>query len=1058
MEIGLKTMEGAAGRTMTTVCVTGAGGFVASWLVERLLATGRYTVHGTVRDPGDAKNAHLPALGGAAERLRLFRADVLDYGSVAAAIAGCDGVFHVACPTASKSSLHMMFLLLQVELLAPAVTGTMNVLKACSEAKVKRVVMVSSLSAVMINPEWGDSKAMDESCWSDIDVCRTTENWYCLSKTLAEVEAFDYAKRTGLDLVTICPSLVIGPLLQPTLNASSAVIVDFLKGFTTFCPLKSYLFHAHLVDLIEPLCGFCCLSTGDRLVKMKLRNFVDVRDVADALLLVYEAPDTSGRYICNSHPRKVSDVIKLLNSWYPTYQYATKFVQVSDEPSFSSKKLQAVGWKFRPFEETLRDSVESFQDAGLKKTQQGRRPGSWYRNTVPMEGAAGTTMATVCVTGAGGFVASWLVERLLAGGRYTVHGTVRDPDDPKNAHLAAMDGAAERLRLFKADILDYGSVAAAVAGCDGVYHVASPAELLAPAVTGTINVLKACSEAKVKRVVVVSSVSAVMVNPQSKVLDEDCWSDVEVCRTTQNWYCLSKTLAEQEAFAYAKRTGLDVVTVCPSLVIGPLLQSTVNASSSVIVDFLTGDNEVKLKLRNFVDVRDVADALLLVYETPEASGRYICHAHARQVSDVIGMLKSWYPAYKCATKLVQVSDEPLFSCKKLEALGWRFRPLEETLRDSVESFRDAGGPHATCGDTPRHAQPICVLCVLGIYPGQRERAYAGEDRAAMDGGAVGETKTETETVCVTGAGGFIASWLVQRLLSRGGYVVRGTVRDPSDPKNAHLMALDGARGRLRLCKADLLDYAAVAGCDGVFHVASPVPAANPPNPDVEVLAPAVAGTRHVLAASHAAGVRRVVVVSSVGAVIVNPKIRDGAVVEEDSWSDEDYCRTTENWYCLSKTVAEREALAYGEKAGLDVVTVCPPWVLGPLLQPTLNTTSMRLVAYLKGENTEEKMRNMVDVRDVADALVLVQYEAAEASGRRRYICSAHTMKLSEMVALVNRLHPDLKLMGYPRKFVQAEDEKGVSSERLQALGWKFRTAEETLRDTVASYRAAGILD
>ncbi|KAJ1259965.1 hypothetical protein BS78_10G195800 [Paspalum vaginatum] len=317
----------AAGRTTTTVCVTGAGGFVASWLVERLLATGRYTVHGTVRDPGDAKSAHLPALDGAAERLRLFRADVLDYGSVAAAIAGCDGVFHVACPVPDYALADP-----EAELLAPAVTGTMNVLKAWSEAKVKRVVVVSSLSAVMINPDWGDSKAMDEDCWSDVELCRTTENWYCLSKTLAEVKAFDYAKRIGLDLVTICPSLVIGPLLQPTLNASSAVIVDFLK---------------------------------DRLVKMKLRNFEDVRDVADALLLVYETPETSGRYICNSHPRMVSDVIKLLKSWYPTYPYATKFVQVSDEPSFSSKKLQGLGWKFRPFEETLRDSVESFRDAGV---------------------------------------------------------------------------------------------------------------------------------------------------------------------------------------------------------------------------------------------------------------------------------------------------------------------------------------------------------------------------------------------------------------------------------------------------------------------------------------------------------------------------------------------------------------------------------------------------------------------------------------------------------------------------------------------------------------------
>ncbi|KAG0515151.1 hypothetical protein BDA96_10G254600 [Sorghum bicolor] len=330
----------------------------------------------------------------------------------------------------------------------------------------------------------------------------------------------------------------------------------------------------------------------------------------------------------------------------------------------------------------------------------------------------------------------------------------------------------------------------------------------------------------------------------------------------------------------------------------------------------------------------------------------------------------------------------------------------------------------------------------------------------MDGGDAGKTRTMKKTVCVTGAGGFVASWLVQRLLSRGDYLVRGTVRDPSDPKNAHLMALDGAGERLRLFKADLLDRAsvaaAVAGCDGVFHVASPVPAVEPTNPDVEIMAPAVTGTQNMLEASHAANVRRVVVVSSVAAVIANPtSIPDDAVADEDCWSDEDYCRATKNWYCLSKTVAEREALAYGERTGMDVVTVCPPWVLGPLLQPTVNATSMGFVKYLKGENTDEKRRNMVDVRDVADALVLT-YETPEAAGRR-YICSAHAMKVSEIISLVSSLYPDLKLH-YPREFVQKEDEKGVSSKRLQALGWKFRTVEETLRDTIDSYKAAGILN
>lgn len=69
-----------------------------------------------------------------------------------------------------------------------------------------------------------------------------------------------------------------------------------------------------------------------------------------------------------------------------------------------------------------------------------------------------------------------------------------------------------------------------------------------------------------------------------------------------------------------------------------------------ISHILAGDSEVKSKTRNVVDVRDVADALLLVYETPEVSGRYICSSHATKVSDVIEMLKSMYPTYKYADK------------------------------------------------------------------------------------------------------------------------------------------------------------------------------------------------------------------------------------------------------------------------------------------------------------------------------------------------------------------------------------------------------------------------
>ncbi|KAF0897734.1 hypothetical protein E2562_000447, partial [Oryza meyeriana var. granulata] len=149
-------------RKSSTVCVTGAGGFLASWLVKLLLSSrNHYVVNGTVRD---TKNAHLKALENAGERLRLFKADVVDYDSVALAIAGCDGVFHVASP--------VPFGLPEADVIAPAVTGTLNVLKASYEAKVKRVVVVSSIAAVYKNPNWPKGKPFNEDSWSDEEYCR----------------------------------------------------------------------------------------------------------------------------------------------------------------------------------------------------------------------------------------------------------------------------------------------------------------------------------------------------------------------------------------------------------------------------------------------------------------------------------------------------------------------------------------------------------------------------------------------------------------------------------------------------------------------------------------------------------------------------------------------------------------------------------------------------------------------------------------------------------------------------------------------------------------------
>ncbi|KAL0377166.1 UNVERIFIED_CONTAM: Cinnamoyl-CoA reductase 1 [Sesamum calycinum] len=80
----------------------------------------------------------------------------------------------------------------------------------------------------------------------------------------------------------------------------------------------------------------------------------------------------------------------------------------------------------------------------------------------------------VCVTGASGFIASWLVKFLLRRG-YTVKATVRNLSDPaKVEHLKALEGAKERLQLIQANLVEEGSFDAAIDGCDGVFHTASP--------------------------------------------------------------------------------------------------------------------------------------------------------------------------------------------------------------------------------------------------------------------------------------------------------------------------------------------------------------------------------------------------------------------------------------------------------------------------------------------------------------------------------------------------------------------------------------------------------
>ncbi|GAB4832147.1 hypothetical protein Ancab_006164 [Ancistrocladus abbreviatus] len=157
----------------------------------------------------------------------------------------------------------------------------------------------------------------------------------------------------------------------------------------------------------------------------------------------------------------------------------------------------------------------------------------------------------------------------------------------KTEHLLRLDGAEERLKLFRADLLEEGSFDYVVDGCDGIFHMASPAKLIDPAVKGTLNVLKSCAKSKsVRRVVLISSMAAVAFTGQpinTDVLVDEAWFSIPSL-----WYQLLKTLAEKAAWKFAEENGLDLVTTNAGCIFGPPLQPTINFSIGIILDLFKG--------------------------------------------------------------------------------------------------------------------------------------------------------------------------------------------------------------------------------------------------------------------------------------------------------------------------------------------------------------------------------------------------------------------------------------------------------------------------------------
>ena len=344
------------------------------------------------------------------------------------------------------------------------------------------------------------------------------------------------------------------------------------------------------------------------------------------------------------------------------------------------------------------------------------------------------TTQPVCVTGATGYVAGWIIKRLLDEG-LTVHATVRNPDNAEAlAHLRQAEAEAPgNLKLFAADLLDPGSFDEAVKGCAVVFHTASPfqmsvedpqRDLVEPAVKGTRNLLAAVDATdSVKRVVLTSSCAAIygdnadLGKTPRGVFDEEVWNTSS--SLDHQPYSYSKTLAERAAWELADaQDRWKLVVINPSLVMGPGLKIHGGSESFNIIKQL-GDGTMKAGVPDLgfgvVDVRDLAEAHLRAAFISEARGRHVISGHNTSFPEMAAALRpkygDRYPIPKrTLPKLAVWLFGPMMNdalsrksislnvgypwkgdnSKSLTALGVEYRPLAETMNDFFAQMVDGG--------------------------------------------------------------------------------------------------------------------------------------------------------------------------------------------------------------------------------------------------------------------------------------------------------------------------------------------------------------------------------
>ena len=347
----------------------------------------------------------------------------------------------------------------------------------------------------------------------------------------------------------------------------------------------------------------------------------------------------------------------------------------------------------------------------------------------------------IVVTGASGHLGGWVVAFLVERGHRGLgtSGPGEDPDAVKRT-LAAAGVRPDRFDIASLDLLAEDGLDQLVAGQGALVHVAAPIPLnlpeaspsmLAAAREGTRRILEAASRAGVRRVVATSSIMAAVYGADRDdgvAVTEADWSAPESEPMTA--YAVAKTEAEREAWRSARALSLDLTVINPGVLLGPGLTGTVSASLNVFQEALAGRATIApVVLLPRADVRDVARLHIDALSAPAAAGeRIFCVAEQVWLLDLIDMIRNAEPellerlpvarllrddlARKIADSFSFLrylrydigEGRPIAREKAVALLGARWRPLDETVRDTIAYLRGLeqgrGWSVSAAGSTP----------------------------------------------------------------------------------------------------------------------------------------------------------------------------------------------------------------------------------------------------------------------------------------------------------------------------------------------------------------------